>query len=44
VPKSSASGSAGTLPFTGLSLLGTAVVSIVLVGLGLALRRRERRA
>ena len=43
-PKSSASASSGTLPFTGLSLLGTAVLSIVLVGLGFLLRRRERRA
>jgi len=44
LPKSSASASAGTLPFTGLSLLGTVIVSLVLVGLGLLLRRRERRA
>lgn len=34
----------GTLPFTGLSLLGTFVVSLALIGLGVALRRRERRS
>jgi hypothetical protein len=33
-----------TLPFTGISLLGTLVVSLALVGLGLVLRRRERRS
>jgi hypothetical protein len=33
---------AGTLPFTGLSLLSTAILSLVLIGLGLMLRRRER--
>jgi hypothetical protein len=33
----------GTLPFTGLSLLGTLVLSLALIGAGLALRRRERR-
>lgn len=32
----------GTLPFTGISLLGTAVASIALIALGLVLRRRER--
>ncbi len=32
-----------TLPFTGMSLLATLVVSLALVGLGLGLRRRERR-
>lgn len=31
----------GSLPFTGLSLAGTAVLSLALIGLGLALRRRE---
>lgn len=34
----------GTLPFTGLSLLGTALVSGMLLALGLYLRRRERRS
>jgi subtilisin family serine protease len=34
----------GTLPFTGLSLLGTALVSGALLALGLFLRRRERRS
>jgi hypothetical protein len=33
-----------TLPFTGMSLLGTLLVSLSLVGLGLVLRRRERRS
>jgi hypothetical protein len=32
----------GTLPFTGLSLLTTLVVSLVLIATGLFLRRRER--
>lgn len=32
-----------TLPFTGISLLGTFVVSFVLIGAGVAMRRRERR-
>jgi hypothetical protein len=35
--------SSGTLPFTGLSLLTTFVVSLALIGAGLALRRRERK-
>jgi hypothetical protein len=34
--------SGGTLPFTGLSLLATSVLSLGLIGLGVALRRRER--
>jgi len=34
--------SSGTLPFTGFSLLATVVVSCMLIGLGLVLRRRER--
>ena len=33
---------AGTLPFTGLSLLATMLVSLVLVAAGVMLRRRER--
>ncbi len=33
----------GTLPFTGLSLLVTFVLSLALIGAGIALRRRERR-
>jgi hypothetical protein len=33
-----------TLPFTGLSLLGTFLVSLALIGTGLVLRRRERRS
>src|SRR5213592_1993104 len=32
-----------TLPFTGLSLLTTLIVSLALIVVGLALRRRERR-
>lgn len=32
----------GTLPFTGLSLVATLVLSLVLIVAGLALRRRER--
>jgi hypothetical protein len=49
-PKPPAAGSAGntsqsgTLPFTGLSLAGTALVSGLLLLLGFALRRRERRS
>lgn len=35
--------STGTLPFTGLSLLGTLLMSLSLIGGGIALRRRERR-
>lgn len=34
---------ASTLPFTGLSLVGTALVSALLLALGIVLRRRERR-
>jgi hypothetical protein len=33
----------GTLPFTGFSLLGTVAVSLFLVGVGVLLRRRERK-
>jgi hypothetical protein len=36
--------SGGTLPFTGLSLLATLIVSLALIAGGLALRRRERRS
>jgi hypothetical protein len=36
--------SAETLPFTGVSLLGTFVVSLGLIGAGIFLRRRERRS
>jgi hypothetical protein len=35
--------SGGTLPFTGLSLLATFILSLSLIALGVALRRRERR-
>jgi hypothetical protein len=34
----------GTLPFTGLSLLTTLLVSLALVATGLLLRRRERKS
>ena len=34
----------GQLPFTGASLLGTAITGLILVALGLLLRRRERRS
>ena len=37
-------GQGGSLPFTGLSLAGTAVLGLALVGAGVALRRRERRS
>jgi len=40
-PTTAASGQ--TLPFTGISLLGTLVASLILVSVGLVLRRRERR-
>ena len=33
----------GTLPFTGVSLLATLLVSLALIATGVALRRRERR-
>ena len=33
----------GTLPFTGFSLLGTFVTALVLIAVGIGLRRRERR-
>jgi len=36
--------SAETLPFTGVSLLGTFFVSLGLIGAGIFLRRRERRS
>ena len=32
-----------TLPFTGYSLLGTVILSVILIAVGLILRRRERR-
>jgi hypothetical protein len=32
-----------TLPFSGFSLLGTVIVSLALIGLGVLLRRREQR-
>jgi hypothetical protein len=34
----------GTLPFTGLSLVATAILSLVLIGVGLLLRRREHQS
>jgi type VI protein secretion system component VasF len=34
----------GTLPFTGISLLGTLLLSLALIGAGIVLRRRERRS
>lgn len=34
--------SSGTLPFTGLSLLATFILSLGLIGVGVLLRRRER--
>jgi hypothetical protein len=36
-------GASQTLPFTGISLVSTVVISLALILLGLALRRRERR-
>jgi len=36
--------SAGTLPFTGLSLLATSLVALALIASGVALRRRERQS
>jgi hypothetical protein len=33
----------GTLPFTGISLLTTLLISLALIGTGLLLRRRERK-
>lgn len=40
-PTPAATTSSGTLPFTGVSLIWPAVGAVVLVGLGLGLRRRE---
>ena len=34
----------GTLPFTGLSLLATAILSLVFIAAGLMLRRREHQS
>jgi hypothetical protein len=42
-PAGAVSPQSSTLPFTGFSLLATFVVSLALIGAGLALRRRERR-
>jgi hypothetical protein len=42
-PAAVAPASGGTLPFTGLSIAGTVVIGLSLVGAGIALRRRERR-
>jgi hypothetical protein len=36
--------SSGTLPFTGISLIWPAVAAFALVGLGLALRRHDRKS
>jgi hypothetical protein len=38
-----AAAQSGTLPFTGFSLFATFVLSLALIGAGIALRRRERR-
>jgi hypothetical protein len=38
-----AAATAETLPFTGFSLLGTVVLSVILIAVGLILRRREQR-
>jgi hypothetical protein len=43
-PVGAVSPQSSTLPFTGFSLLATFVVSLALIGAGLALRRRERRS
>jgi hypothetical protein len=43
-PGSTGTAQGGTLPFTGLSLAGTALVSGLLMLVGIALRRRERGA
>jgi hypothetical protein len=39
-----ATAESSTLPFTGFSLLATFLVSLALIGAGIALRRRERRS
>jgi hypothetical protein len=36
--------SGGTLPFTGLSLLATFILSLSLIAVGVAMRRRERKS
>jgi hypothetical protein len=43
-PANAAPVASGTLPFTGVSLLGTLTLSLVLIGVGFALRRRESRS
>jgi hypothetical protein len=39
-----AAAASNTLPFTGFSLVGTVVLSLILIAVGLILRRRERRS
>jgi len=39
-----ATNTSGSLPFTGLSLVTTALLSLLLIGLGLLLRRREHQS
>lgn len=43
-PPTATTASKGTLPFTGVSLIWPAVAAVVLVGLGLGLRRHERKS
>ena len=43
-PPSVSTSSGGTLPFTGVSLIWSAVAAVGLVGLGLGLRRYERKS
>jgi len=42
-PTGTVAAQSSTLPFTGFSLLATFLVSLALIGAGIALRRRERR-
>jgi hypothetical protein len=42
-PAQGSAGAGTTLPFTGLSLVGTGILGLALLGTGVALRRREKR-
>ena len=44
MPPAATSSSGGTLPFTGVSLIWPAVAAFALVGLGVGLRRHERKS
>jgi hypothetical protein len=43
-PPAATSSSGGTLPFTGMSLIWPALAAVALVGLGVGLRRHDRKS